>query len=214
MAITSFSLTDLFQKAFGYESTAFKPDFQPVIGELAERRKEAGAAGAPYYAKLGKDREYFMPVRIKYPESSNGSAAVPAGESSSKGKVFDLDFPVVSIESRKTIVETALTERRGTVKELINTRDYLITIKGFIISATHDYPEEGVTALRTLYEQNIAFSIECALTDIFLLRPDRSGSDKVVITELKLPVLQGVKHICPYELKLISDEPFNLISVK
>jgi hypothetical protein len=68
--------------------------------------------------------------------------------------------------------------------------------------------------LRDAYEQNKPVSIASAVTDIFLLRPDRSGSDKVVIAEMRMPVIPGVKNVRPYELKLISDETFNLISIE
>lgn len=216
MATISLSLFDLFQTTFGYQTKALDPKLEKVIGENNPNRREYGAGGAPYYQNLHAGKEYFMPVIIKYPDRNSMQDSLPGNSSQnfSKEKEFELPYPIISIESRKTIIETHLTERRGTVKELINTQDYLITIKGFIISQTHDYPEEGVTELRALYEHNTPLSIQCALTDIFLLRPDRSGSDLVVISELNLPMLRGVKNICPYELKLISDEPFNLISVK
>jgi hypothetical protein len=90
--------------------------------------------------------------------------------------------------------------------------DYEITIKGFIVATTHEFPEDAVASLQAIYELNEAISIQCPLTDIFLLRPDRSGSDQVVIKELKFPAVTGVKNIRPYELKLLSDEPFNLIT--
>ena len=120
---------------------------------------------------------------------------------------------MISISGRKTIVETPLTERRGTVKELINIEDYEIVIKGFIIGATNDFPENDVAILRNIYEQNSALSIQCPLTDIFLLRPDRSGSDQVVIKDLRFPGIKAVKNVCPYELHMVSDEPFNLIEI-
>ena len=126
---------------------------------------------------------------------------------------WDLPYPVISISSRKTIIETALTERRGTVKELVNIEDYQIVIKGFIIHPTNEFPENRVTTLRNIFEQNTVLSIKCPLTDIFLLRPDRSGSDQVVIKELKFPAITGIKNVRPYELHLVSDEPFNLLSI-
>ena len=122
-------------------------------------------------------------------------------------------YPVISISSRKTIIETPLTERRGTVKELINMQDYEIVIKGFIIGNSNEFPEAEVGRLRTIYEQNSALSVQCPLTDIFLLRPDRSGSDQVVIRELIFPAVKGVKNIRPYQLRMVSDEPFNLVTI-
>ena len=77
----------------------------------------------------------------------------------------------------------------------------------------NELPEQAVSKLRAIYETDKAISLKCALTDVFLLRPERNGSDEVVASELKFPALPGVKNVRPYELTLISDEPFNLVIV-
>ena len=226
MAEISFSIADLFEQTFGYRTQAFDPKFKPVVGNGGAdslARIEFGAHGSEYYADDALGREYYMPVKITYDdESGNGGNTtltdITGGNSGviSGGGVLKewyLPYPVISITSRKTIIETPLTERRGTVKELINIQDYEIIIKGFIVSTSNEFPENDATTLRTIYEQNVAISIQCPLTDIFLLRPDRSGSDQVVIRELKFPAITGIKNIRPYELHLVSDEPFNLISI-
>ena len=204
MAEISFSLCTLFEKTFGYKTRAFDPEFSKAQGYLAPSRIEQGAQGSPYYANDSLGMEYFMPVTLVFPDSSAPNPAM---------NKYNLPYPVISISSRKTIVETPLTERRGTVKELINTTDYDIVIRGFIIGIGNEFPETEVTALRTVYEQNTALSLQCPLTDIFLLRPDRKGSDQVVITDLSFPSIAGVKNVRPYELRLVSDEAFNLVEI-
>lgn len=194
----SFDLSSLFRETFGYESQAFKPTFNAIVGDVT--RTKSGVYGSPYYGTDASSTEYYMPVKIEY-------------NIKDQSYKWDLPHPVIAISSRKTIIETPLTERRGTVKELINIQDYDIVIKGFIIGDTHEFPEEQVIRLRTIYEQNEPLAIKCPLTDIFLLRPDRNGSDKVVIKELKFLPVTGVKNVRPYELHLVSDEPFNLISI-
>jgi len=212
MAEISLSLGDLFEQAFGYKTHAFEPKFS----RTNKRGQEQGKAGAPFYAKDALGQEYFMPVTISYPDTSAASSP-PAGVTSdarnfTSKKSWQLPYPVISIESAKTIVKTQLTERRGTVKEQINITDYQITIKGLILG-DGEFPETVVSTLRDIYERNAPLSIQCPLTDIFLLRPDRSGSDQVVISELKLPATGSSENVRPYELKLISDEIFNLISI-
>lgn len=205
MAAISLSLATLFEETFGYKTLAFEPKFDKVTGR--KDRKEQGVGGSAYYATDGLGIEYYMPVTLIY---ADGETTTNEGGSL---KRWNLPFPVISIECKKTIIETALAGRNGTVKELIGAQDYVITIKGFIVGANNEFPEEDVSTLRSIYEQNIALSIECPLTDIFLLRPNRGGSDKVVISELKLPIISGVKNIRAYELKLLSDESFNLITI-
>lgn len=221
MPQVSFSLGDLFEQTFGYKTKAFDPDFKPVPGKNnlnpnIPQRAEQGAHGSPYYANDALGQEYFLPVTLTYADNSTVSqqdSSLIGGDTLGILNKWNLPYPVISITSKKTIIETPLTERRGTVKELINIQDYEIVIKGFIIAAADEFPEKDVTTLRTIYEQNAALSIQCPLTDIFLLRPDRSGSDQAVITELRFPAITGVKHVRPYELHLVSDEPFNLASI-
>lgn len=196
----NFDLPTLFQQTFGYRSRAFEPDFDPADRETSQTAQSA-LLGSSYYSTDMLSREYYMPVTVVY-NSGTGSASE-----------WKLPHPVVAISSRKTIIETPLTERRGTVKELINVQDYDIVIKGFIINASNEFPEQDVTTLRNIYEINEPISIKCPVTDIFLLRPDRKGSDKVVIKELKFLPVAGVKNIRPYELHMVSDEPFNLNQV-
>jgi hypothetical protein len=215
MAEISFNLADLFEKTFGYKTQAFDPEFAPVLSIKAPSRMEQGTYGSPFYAKDEIGTEYFMPVTLTYTDTT---ATVSGGSASTNNpnsplKKWNLPYPVISITSRKTIIETPLTERRGTVKELINIQDYEIVIRGFIIGNQDDFPENDIATLRTIYEQNTSLSMQCPLTDIFLLRPDRSGSDNVVIREIKFPTITGVKNIRPYELHMVSDEPFNLISI-
>ena len=227
MAEITFSLAALFEQTFGYKTPAFDPKFNNVVGDsaLSPGRKENGAQGSPYYSNDALGREYYMPVTITYTDSSQNNGLIggdgsftpgttnPGGGGTGIQTKWDLPYPVVSITSKKTIVETPLTGRRGTVKELINIQDYEITVRGFIIGSTNEFPESDVTTLRTIYEQNAALSIQCPLTDIFLLRPDRSGSDQVVIRDLSFPAINGVKNVRAYQLRMVSDEPFSLVTI-
>jgi hypothetical protein len=211
-------LAGLFFKAFGTPASVFEPNLDNVSGDVFPTRIGTGGSGSPYYANdLVLGVEYFMPVTLIYPENLNADiAANPFGLTADSAQAsrlveWNLPFPLITITAKKTLVETPLTERRGTVKELIQLKDYDITIKGFLIAGTNDYPEDLVTTLRNIYEINGTIGIKSPLTDIFLLRSD--SSDQVVITELMLPGLKGVKNVEPYEIRLVSDSIFNLIDI-
>lgn len=216
MSETTFDLPSLFEQAFGYKTRAFEPQFGATRARAT--RKEEGRAGAPYYAKDPAGTEYFMPVTISYPDPDATSAPPPGTTQDPRSfaahKSWSLPYPVISIATKKTIVETPVTERRGTVKELVHTKDYEITIRGFMAGRNGEFPEDMVSGLRDVYEQQIPLSIQCPLTDVFLLRPGRSGSDQVIVTELKLPFEKRAKLVVPYELRLVSDEVFNLITIR
>lgn len=198
MSQLHFNLPDLFERTFGYKSRAFDPGFE----ERNKKAEQNAKLGADYYGTDMSTGEYYMPVTIEYQSGTSGADSK-----------WTLPHPVIAVTSRKTIIETPLTERRGTVKELINVQDYDIVIKGFIINKKNEFPEEDITTLRNIYELNKPVSVKCPVTDIFLLRPDRKGSDKVVIKELKFPPVSGIKNIRPYELHMVSDEPFNLNAI-
>jgi len=199
MANLSFNLSDLFEQTFGYKTSAFTPVFNTLPFP-----RTTSVAGSPYYKQDALGREYFMPVTLMIPANTSDNTQLES---------YDLPYPIISISSRKTIIETPLTERRGTVKEVINTMDYEIVIKGFIIGTQGSFPEADVTKLRDAFEQNTAMSIKCPVTDIFLVRPGRSGSDMVVIKELRFPPVTAIINVRPYELHLVSDEPFSLVAI-
>src|ERR1017187_6557454 len=117
MAELYFSLADLFEKTFGYKTQAFDPEFAPVQGDKATLRSEQGAQGSPYYAKDSLGTEYYMPVTLTYPDvtplATPGMPFAEGDNSFTKLKKWNLPYPVISIPSRKTIIETPLTERRG-----------------------------------------------------------------------------------------------------
>lgn len=197
----------LIEEAFGVKVDDFNPDFK----SMPIRQETGKAAGTPFYSKFGK-QEYFLPITFTYTEDSpldtNDNASL------SIEKTIELPPSLVSISSKMDIVETKLTERRGTVKEMISLGDYEINIRGFVIGPNrNDLPEDIIAQLRALRELGKPIKMACALTDIFLVRPDRLGSDEVVIVSFDLLEMRGSKNVIPYVMRLISDEPFSLIDI-
>jgi hypothetical protein len=123
------------------------------------------------------------------------------------GELF-LPYSVISISLKKTIIKTAMAERRGTVKELYNIEDYQITLKGFVIDEDKRlWPEKEITYLKNISEEQIAVSMDNALTNIFL----KDSQQRVVIEDLVIPEVEGGrKHIRPFSMKIESDSVFTL----
>jgi hypothetical protein len=158
--------------------------YQPPVFDVV-LQPEQSTTQANYFAKGLFGRPYFMPVQL-------GAVELPN--------------PVIRITNRKTIVETALVGRPGTVKELIGQEDYKINIKGIIIMENNNYPEDEIKKIHKLYQEDKALTINSALTNILL------GEDStVVITDLSWPEMAGVQNVKTYEMNLISDIPFDLI---
>ncbi len=213
MSSINLSIAGLFETVFGYKTSAFEPNFAQVVdindnnGGDGLARKEYGNIGSSrFYAKdAATGREYYLPVTIEYatgtPEA--GDLAVTS---------IALPNPIIRVSCRKTIIKTGLTERRGTVKELVNVDDYVIHIKGFILSKYDEYPETVVARLRELFEVQASVAIRNPITDIFLL--PRGGNDRVVIETLDFPEVVGVRNVRPYEMTLVSDEDFSLLEIE
>lgn len=201
------SLAALFEEAFGYQSSAFEPKFDTVPAKL-----ELGKFGAKYWEKGLAGREYFLPVSLNVGASladflgDTNNDGVPSG-------IYKLPYPIIEATNQKIIIDTPMTERSGMVSEYINSGGWRIRIRGFMIGEGQNFPERDLAIFSKLESINKPVLIDCALTDILLLSPDRKGSDEVVIRSLNFPAIKGVQHVRPYEMELTSNEPFNLIEI-
>lgn len=187
---TSFNLADLFEQQFGYRTQAFNfPNLQ-TPGKVAKR-------GTDLIDNDAFGREFFMPVWLGKDNSS----------------LIELPYAVIRTECRKYIIDTHLTDRTGTVKELINIDNYRFIVKGIIVNRDGQWPEDEINQLNDLFLVRDSLIIKSALTDIFLLTPERGGHDKVAMSSFRLLEGKGAIHIRGYEMELISDEEFNLYQV-
>ncbi len=115
--------------------------------------------------------------------------------------------PTMSVSMKKTIVETPMvgTVGRGSVKEYINTEDYVINIRGVIINdkSTHIYPEDWVKQFHNLWQINESLPIVSPILTLL-------GVDKIVIKAMELPEMIGVEHAQRYSISMVSDYEFQL----
>lgn len=174
----SYPISSIFESIWGYSPANFDISFQPLT--------TTGAIN--YFGDKTSlyGTSYFLPVKL--------------------GGV-ELMHPIIKITSKKTIVETPLVNRTGSVKELISTDDYKINIKGVIIREDNVFPEAEIRSLREIYLRDEALSINNALISLFL-----QENENVVITDLTMPETKGgVYNVRAYELNLVSDKSFKLI---
>ncbi len=121
-----------------------------------------------------------------------------------------LPYVWLTITGGKHIVETYFTERRGSVKEIVNERELLIEVQGFFVGTDGAFPEEQVQALRDVLALNEAVEINCPLTDIFLLQGENDLRDRVLITDWKFLPNRGVENVKAFELAMVSDAELEL----
>jgi hypothetical protein len=180
--MAQFSISTLFRDTFGFNATEPEPDVNnPVV-----------AAEDQYYGadpNSSTGGKVFLPITL-------GGVYIP--------------YAWMSIRGRKSIVITPLTDRRGSVKELVNIDDYTISVKGFVYTKQGSFPIDGVKELQTLYERNEALVIENGMTDLVLLTNENGAQDKVIITSLNWLENRGVEHLRAFEMELITDQELTL----
>lgn len=120
--------------------------------------------------------------------------------------IMDLPYCVISIRGGMEWIETKLKKRKGTVKELFGIGDYEITLKGFLIDRARVWPYDDLIMLRKVYEAGKPFSLDNALTNIFL-----TGNKRVVMKSFDLyPVEAQSQHVRPFAIQLESDSIISL----
>lgn len=188
--VAGFDLNTLWQLSFGYKGLPFPANLLSSnipglssAGRAPGKANAFSATGMPLYEK-SNGRTLFMPVWIE-----------------------DRLLPIarVAIGRRKLVVETPLAGKRGSVKELIRSDDYHITIQGLAFGHDKLWPEDEVAFLKSLFDLDRPVVIRSVITDMFL-----EGHEHVVLTDFQLPQPRS-EHVQPWEIKALSDEVFDLI---
>ncbi|NDW10448.1 DUF6046 domain-containing protein [Dysgonomonas sp. 520] len=197
-------LGDIFRQVWGYAAPPFLFSLQNKVEDaLFGKNEESGEyefdkpmvererniQSVSFYAENNNCNRMFLPIWLIKPDNSK----------------FLLQNTVSTMYSKKTIVETPLVNRKGTVKEEMAVEDWIIDIKGLIVSTDMDYPDWEVFQLNELYEQSTSLGIENARTSLILKEDER-----VVIKSLRFPEIKGMKNIQAFEMSLVSDIPFSL----
>lgn len=192
-----FNIGEILLSTLGYPETAFratgpltgkgKPgndDF--IYGNRNETLKTVSEYGTPLRKKDASGRWYFMPVTLIH-----------------KDEAYEIPNAVISFTGKKTIVETPMVGRQGSVKELIGLDDYEIGVQGVALS--DDFPQEALERLHELYTINESVSLQCALTDVFL-----DKDDKVIIRSVELSDMHGTESFVTIKISLVTDRSFEL----
>jgi hypothetical protein len=195
-------LSKLFEKTFGtrpFHIPELSKD-NPPVDPFKINQKASSSQFTPKGSLIKEDLkgvEILLPVRLY-----DGPSLL-----------MHLPYVTVNITGKKTIVKTPISERKGTVKEQFNIDDYVINIKGFVISEDRNFPEQQLEQLRALYETQKAVTLDNALTNIFLTDPELSQDEqrRVVINDLNISEVTGGKvHVRPFAMQLESDSIFIL----
>lgn len=112
----------------------------------------------------------------------------------------------IKITQSNTIVETALTGRKGSVKEYIQAKDYTIDVKGNVFSnSRYGFPLDEVGFLRRVLETPDSFAVANVLLN------KAFDVNKVVCKTVDFDMQAEQRmNLIPYHFVLISDEDYEL----
>jgi len=117
---------------------------------------------------------------------------------------FVLDIALIEIVSMRHIVTTEIAGRNGSVKEYISDGDADITIKGMLASEIATIaPYEQIRDLNAIATCPESIKVESNFLSYFKI-------SSLVITKLTVKQKEGFRNSVEYELKCISDTPFEL----
>ena len=134
--------------------------------------------------------QYFQTLKVAY-----------------KGEQFVFpNEPLISMSLAKTIVETATVgkERKGTVKEYINTEDYVLNIRGVCFNPDYpdEYPTDQVQELQRLFEINDSVEV---VNNLFL---ELFGIKNLVLKNIEWNEMAGQQGLQVYTVNAVSDADF------
>lgn len=196
--MAGFNIKDTLLSILGYKGLPYPGVWLPDVnrsqksddynfdGEYLEEKRYTDL-GTMLRKADAQGRYYFMPVIFQY-----------------KDKSYEIPNAIISFTGKKTIVETPMVGRKGSVKELINIDDYEISIQA--TAQSEDFPEAALTELNEIYNINESITLKCALTDLFLDQDDR-----VVIKSIDLSDMEGKETFQVFNMELITDRSFELI---
>lgn len=114
--------------------------------------------------------------------------------------------PLIQLALAKTIVETPTVgkQRKGTVKEYINTEDWQVVIRGVCVDAQNpnNYPSEQVAVLNELLEINDALEVVGNKFLAFF------GIEKLVFKNIDFDEMAGQQGLQKYKITAVSDQGF------
>lgn len=192
-----FDINQLYFQAFGFVA----PPFIKVAQSLPEDKrdnpngtalKRNGKVRGNFNFLAPNGAEYRMPTALK----------IPGGER------YQLpNEPIISIKGGKEIKVTSLNRgnKRGTVKEESNLKDYSISIKGIAINNVEDdFPESDIQKIRRMIEQEGSIEIENYLLRLFNI-------NLAIVQDFDFPRSPNNSfRVQPYTIELMSDEDFEL----
>ena len=115
---------------------------------------------------------------------------------------------MVDVSRKKTIVETAVAGRNGTIKELISAQDYMLRFRGLLINEKSlDQPHELINEMKGMFEFKGTLNVEGRLFRSL-------GIDAIVISDWNIKQIVGTPNAVAYDFAAVSDNSEEFVIVQ
>ena len=115
-----------------------------------------------------------------------------------------MDAVIITISATKNVVTTAVSGRKGTVKEFASDGDFHITVEGVVVGEQQNvYPEQEMTDLIEICRVPETIKVISEFMEFFDIQ-------EVVITDYEFSQLRGSRNTQNFRISMLSDEPLEL----
>lgn len=127
-----------------------------------------------------------------------------ANSSTPENEDLIINTVIMTVSQSKNIVKTQLSGRDGTVKEYINMGDYVVDIRGLLVSQFPKVkPRNEHTALKNLCEVNESLSVSSEFLRIFEITD-------IVVESYSFAELEGFHNQIGFTINAVSDVPIDI----
>lgn len=168
--------------------------FRVFDAEQSDDPQDYSYLGTPVYSNL----QFLKVSGTSFDNSLNVGAQV----NNNSEVMLRIDTVLLDVTRTRNIKKTDIQGRDGSIKEYISNGDYVINVKGAIVSDFPNlYPEQEVKLLSELLSLNKAIPVASKFLDMFGI------SNLVVDPEWSISERLGSRNEVPFEFNAISDFP-------
>jgi hypothetical protein len=137
----------------------------------------------------GQNDTTMMSIPVSKFNDTGVEVYLPIELTDNLGDILKLDCATIRVTFKNTIIRTAVSERKGTIKEQFNSGDYVFTIKGVLIGKDRKMPDGDIFLLKEFATNQTPIYLNQAYAELFM-----DGNNRIAIESLEFPEQEG-KHI-------------------
>lgn len=177
------------------EDTIFKE--QDAINEAILDSNETNSDSKSKFGLPVFDDVLFE--QVKYNDNNGASITVSP---------FSMGTALCEVSQSRNIVSTSVAGRNGTVKEYISDGDFMINIKGVLVSLYQNVPpKDSMNQLLAFCKAPVSFNVTSNFMAYF-------GIYTIVIKDYHFSQMEGKRNVIGFELSCLSDTPFEIQATK